>query len=773
MVNVTAEHGALLRVCGKEMGVPDGMWYPGAPCSIDTWLMCNPEGTVNGIVIRDKGISGSICSDIGLLTSLEKIDFANNSLSSSLPTSIGNLRNLKVLDINSNGIAGPLVYPPGTLSNLKLINVARNSLSGPLPSSIYTLVNLQEMDLSFNEFKGSLPISSSSLSNLKMLNLASNQFSGDVPPTLGNLTSLTRLELSRNFFTGTLSSSLAALTALVTLHLEGNQLGGSLPSQFGALIYLIELDLSGNQLNGVLPPTIGNLTSLTLLNTKDTGMTCPPAAGHPSCAVWQTNSSQFCQACPAFCANCSTAGLPPPKPSDTSGADASTSPASPPTPPPSSSSSSTPRSGFIVGIAVGAGALLLLAAIAAYLWFRCYSRGKPNLQAMPNQHHMCRRYTLEQVKKATRGWVDANHIGTGGYGEVYRGVCPFDDSVVWAVKRAKILTNDFKREVEEMASKSHPHLVRLLGYCVDMDMATEHHEQIVIYEFCSNGDLEKYLSGGAREGELTLQQRMEVLVGVARGLEYLHQFDIVHRDIKPANVLLDANMQAKVSDFGLVRMTEGTTVNPTRVVGTPGYVDPAYSRTNKATPMADVHSYGVMLLEVITLKPVTLSLNGSLCNIKDWIRPFVEEGNVSAFKDPLLPETSNDLILTLARIGLECTALPTSSRPSMADVAQRIEALRREHFGRRSGAGGSGRDDADVDQRMAKIDQEMYRRAESGLSIQEEFVRLNVMSEDGTYNNAVSGFSTGTAGYSNRSSGVLLQSQELSQELRQEFPTGR
>ncbi|CAI6009985.1 unnamed protein product [Closterium sp. NIES-65] len=77
---------------------------------------------------------------------------------------------------------------------------------------------------------------------------------------------------------------------------------------------------------------------------------------------------------------------------------------------------------------------------------------------------------------------------------------------------------------------------------------------------------------GSREGELTLHQRMDVLVGVARGLEYLHQFDIVHRDIKPANVLLDARMQAKVSDFGLVRMTEGTLVNPTRVVGTPGYL---------------------------------------------------------------------------------------------------------------------------------------------------------------------------------------------------------
>ncbi|CAI7905159.1 unnamed protein product [Closterium sp. NIES-53] len=552
---------------------------------------------------------------------------------------------------------------------------------------------------------------------------------------------------------------------------------------------------------------------------------------------------------------------------------------------------------------------------------------------------MCRRYSLDQVKKATGGWAEANHIGTGGYGEVYKGVCPFDDSVVWAVKRAKILTNDFKREVfgvvwwgvvrcgvgyevvdcggvprysrmtsserwggvgwgglgwgvvwcgvgyevvdcgglgwdlciesadvawqvEEMATKSHPHLVRLLGYCVDMDMTTEHHEQIVIYEFCANGDLEKYLHGGAREGELTLQQRMDVLVGVARGLEYLHQFDIVHRDVKPANVLLDARMQPKVSDFGLVRMTEGTTVNPTRVVGTPGYVDPAYSRTNKATPMADVHSYGVLLLEVITLSlsdcvvapnrivlfphainfppqlrcaaiggdnaeashPIdqrravqhqglgtyvhacesallfqhqglgtcvrqhsrtfflthsasphhrsSLLIDPSSHLPLSQVRPFMEESKVAAFKDPLLPEASDDLILTLAKIGLQCTALPPSSRPSMSEISRQLDTLRKDYF-RRSSMDGDGPDSADVDQRLAKIDQELDRRAESGLSIQAEFVRLNIMSESGEYIKETE-ISAATGGYSNRSSGVmLLQSQEISQEFCQEIPSGR
>ncbi|CAI5526921.1 unnamed protein product [Closterium sp. Naga37s-1] len=389
-------------------------------------------------------------------------------------------------------------------------------------------------------------------------------------------------------------------------------------------------------------------------------------------------------------------------------------------------STPTTRQGFIIEIAVGAAALLLLGALGLYLWFRCSSRGKSEAPPIPSQILMCRRYSLDQVKKATGGWAEANHIGTGGYGEVYKGVCPFDDSVVWAVKRAKILTNDFKREVEEMATKSHPHLVRLLGYCVDMDMTTEHHEQIVIYEFCANGDLEKYLHGGARE-----QQRMDVLVG------WHHH--------------------PRVSEFGLVRMKESHL--------------PLFLLFSTSPPPTS-QSYGVLLLEVITLKPVILSINGGQFNIKDWVRPFMEESKVAAFKDPLLPEASDDLILTLAKIGLQCTALPASSRPSMSEISRQLDTLRKDYF-RRSSMDGDGPDSADVDQRLAKIDQELDRRAESGLSIQAEFVRLNIMSESGEYIKETE-ISAATGGYSNRSSGVmLLQSQEISQEFCQEIPSGR
>ncbi|CAI5515284.1 unnamed protein product, partial [Closterium sp. Naga37s-1] len=246
----------------------------------------------------------------------------------------------------------------------------------------------------------------------------------------------------------------------------------------------------------------------------------------------------------------------------------------------------------------------------------------PSSSALPLAPLLCQQVSVAEVVRATGGWAAERRIGSGGFGDVYRGVSPLDGCTPWAVKRAKVLTNDFRREINEMASKHHPHLVRLLGFCMDYDAAAERMEQIAIYEFMPNGDLYQRMHAEAtgKVTPLTLQQRLDILIGAARGLEYLHSFGIVHRDIKPANILLDKHMQAKVSDFGLLRMGEGScSVQSTRVMGTPGYVDPVYSITRKATPSADVYSFGVLMMELLACKHVVLlSEDGSHTNIKEW-----------------------------------------------------------------------------------------------------------------------------------------------------------
>ncbi|CAI5993897.1 unnamed protein product [Closterium sp. NIES-64] len=225
--------------------------------------------------------------------------------------------------------------------------------------------------------------------------------------------------------------------------------------------------------------------------------------------------------------------------------------------------------------------------------------------------------------------------------------------------------------VNEMATKHHPNLVRLLGYCIDVDVAAERTEQIVIYEFMENGDLEQWIGPGGV---------FDVLIGVAQGLQYLHSFHIVHRDIKPANILLDKKMQAKVADFGLVRLGEGTTVIATRVMGTPGYVDPAYFKSQKATPMADVHSFGVVMLTMITARKALECLDEGQINLKQWVQPLVAENNAQAIKDPRL-DAPNDLILKLTRFALSCTATPVATRPSMARILSDLIAMKEEFLG--------------------------------------------------------------------------------------------
>ncbi|CAI7893220.1 unnamed protein product [Closterium sp. NIES-53] len=188
-------------------------------------------------------------------------------------------------------------------------------------------------------------------------------------------------------------------------------------------------------------------------------------------------------------------------------------------------------------------------------------------------------------------------------------------------------------QVNEMATKNHPNLVRLVGYCLDFSPVTERMEQIVIYEFMPHGDLEQWIGPSAKQ-TLTIRQRLDILIGTARGLEYLHEFGVVHRDIKPANILLDDKMKAKVADFGLVRHGEGTSVAATRVMGTPGYVDPAYYKSQKATPMADVRSFGVVMLTVLTARKAICNLESDQVNLKTWVAPLVASNNVAAFKDP-------------------------------------------------------------------------------------------------------------------------------------------
>ncbi|CAI7770823.1 unnamed protein product [Closterium sp. NIES-53] len=483
-------------------------------------------------------------------------------------------------------------------------------------------------------------------------------------------------------------------------------------------------------------------------STYDQALIKCPSYPQNDCATQQNFLSTFCKQCLGFCSGCLSKHppppiqpppppiAPPPPPSPLPPSLSPTPPPPPPSPPPPSPSPPPPAppppspppppapeaaaglsAAAVVGISVAAAVAVLGCGCLGFVLIALFrtkkSRGASTMRtpssAVPQ---VCLQYSLEEVTRATSDWAAANKIGSGGFGDVYRGVDPYNPAIPWAVKRARVLTNDFRREVNEMATKHHPHLVRLLGFCIDGDAASENIEQIVIYEFMINGDLSKRLNA---EDPLTLKQRLEILIGVARGLEYMHSFGIVHRDIKPANILLDSNMQSKIADFGLVRMGEGTQLHSTRVLGTPGYVDPAYSQSQKAPTTADVHSFGVLALELLTNRHAVFMLEGGQqVNIKEWTAKKLASSRIADICDPRI-QAPDALVRRLAELAISCTTMPTASRPTMGKVASELEALKDEFVGQ------------EVNRAARNIDEQIHSASQLHRPLDEELDRISNM----------------------------------------------
>ncbi|GJP48856.1 hypothetical protein CLOM_g8134 [Closterium sp. NIES-68] len=578
------------------------------------------------------------------------------------------------------------------------MNFQSSGLRGSIPTTIGNLISLTSLDFGNNRLWGSFPESFSNLTNLRFLNLHNIGSTGYIPSTIGRMSSLMFLDLGYNGLGGTIPDTIGELTNLRTLILSQNTLAGMVPATIGNLQYLTNLDLHDSSLVDTIPPSFGKLTNLRNL-VMNANSTCPP--DFTQCVVVQTLQSAFCRQCLSFCTTCVKAApspttTPPSTPAE-SPSPSSSSPASPPSLGTSSSQSGGGLSAAAIAGMVAAVASLLLLLIGVLLWRRGFKlvaaqgaptavKGSKNILRRDFEGlagsvaaSQCTEYSLEEVMAATSNWSDDNHLGSGAFANVYKGVSPRDSTTLWAVKRAKLLDANFQREVQQIALKNHPHIVRLLGFAVGGDMRTRP-EQVLIYEFAENGDLQKWIDTKA-PFHLSMKQQLDILIGAARGFEYLHSFGLVHRDIKPANILLGADMQAKIADFGLMRKEEGSTVGTTRVMGTPGYVDPIYFRTSKATSATDVYSFGVLMLVVLTERNFPLNTNDGECDhILSWVEACLASDNPTRLKG-LSMDAPDDAVLRLAQLALSCTVERTASRPSMAGIAKELLAVRDEVVG--------------------------------------------------------------------------------------------
>ncbi|XP_073111335.1 probable serine/threonine-protein kinase PBL25 [Elaeis guineensis] len=364
---------------------------------------------------------------------------------------------------------------------------------------------------------------------------------------------------------------------------------------------------------------------------------------------------------------------------------------------------------FVAGVAV------LLTGFCVYFCNkRCYfKRNKKNNASRCDEDGsqekvQLRRFHLVELEKATKSFSDECLIGSGAFGDVYKGI--FDAEGALAVKKPHADSyqsiQEFRNEVELLSRVKHRNLVGLVGYCEEAD------QKIVVYEYVPHGSLLEYIAGRRRK-MLTWRQRVNIAIGAAKGIAHLHEGvhpSIIHRDIKPSNILVDDGFEAKVSDFGLVKSgPDGDESHvSSQIKGTPGYLDPAYCSSFHLTPSSDVYGFGVILLQLVAARPaVDLSRPQSQYHIIDWARPSIERGNVQEIIDTnlLLEACSMEMMLKMGQLGLRCVIDEPKDRPTMSQVVRELEeALGSTSLAQNQPSGGPSRSIASGESNSFSID---------------------------------------------------------------------
>ncbi|KAK4728031.1 hypothetical protein R3W88_032948 [Solanum pinnatisectum] len=332
--------------------------------------------------------------------------------------------------------------------------------------------------------------------------------------------------------------------------------------------------------------------------------------------------------------------------------------------------------GVVIGIVIASIVVVLLVLFA--LWKKGIFGGKNNqeeleLRALDLQTG---HFRLRQIRAATNNFDPANKIGEGGFGPVYKGVLA--DGAIIAVKqlssKSKQGNREFVNEIGMISALQHPNLVKLYGCCI------EGNQLLVIYEYMENNCLARALFGRDDQRlNIDWATRKRICSGIAKGLAYLHEesrLKIVHRDIKCTNVLLDKDLNAKISDFGLAKLDEEENTHiSTRIAGTVGYMAPEYAMRGYLTDKADVYSFGVVLLEIVSGKSNTnYRPKEEFVYLLDWAYVLQEQGNLLELVDPRLGiNYSKKEAMRMINLSLLCTNPSPTLRPSMSSVVSMLE----------------------------------------------------------------------------------------------------
>uniref|UniRef100_A0A1J3G1P3 Cysteine-rich receptor-like protein kinase 17 n=2 Tax=Noccaea caerulescens TaxID=107243 RepID=A0A1J3G1P3_NOCCA len=361
--------------------------------------------------------------------------------------------------------------------------------------------------------------------------------------------------------------------------------------------------------------------------------------------------------------------------------DSATNVTSPPPSPPSSvtnQTNTTKKDKRISGGIVAAIVIVIVVAIILIaLGIIIFKRRKQNKANTLQTESV--KFDLKTIEVATSNFAESNKLGEGGFGDVYKGVLP--DGTEVAVKRLSKTSGqgaeEFKNEAVLVTKLQHRNLVRLLGFCLEGE------EKILVYEFVPNKSLDYFLFDPVKQGELDWTRRYNIIKGIARGLLYLHQdsrLTIIHRDLKASNILLDADMNPKIADFGMARRFEvdQSHANTRRIVGTYGYMSPEYAMRGHFSMKSDVYSFGILILEVISGKKISSSyhIDDDSSNLVTHAWRLWRNGSPLELVDPTIEESyDSDEAIRCIHIALLCVQENPADRPTLPAIILMLTSI--------------------------------------------------------------------------------------------------